>query len=256
MKRVLVEQPDAGKLHMAGLEAARAGQFGEAHEQFDQAQTRLAQEPETVNRLVQSARIERDRGFTYVREAAARRESAILELGRTTLNRSLDATAPFLSTLRYPLPLGADALGREARVHQTTKRSRREIFAEHGATLALLGRLATVNMVIQDISATEETPAAITNADEQQAYGLAHDLLRIGTNGYYRVNNAMNAARQEWLNGRVLHAGVWVARASAGLGWTVLRDSQNLLPTTRTFLKNLSHLRSYTAAKDSVLIKP
>lgn len=246
--KVLTVHPEANQLHEAGLRAELRGNYAEAHASLGAASQILADMPATVDTVVQSARITRDDGFTDVRVAIAENDPELLHQARRSLMRSVETTAPLVG--------GTQFLGTE-QAQGTPKRARREVFAEHGATLSLLGRVATVEQVMIGADTRSGGDAAtVARTIGQQPYGLAHDLLRIGNNGYYRVSNAMVAARQERLNGRSLHAARWLGRAAAGLAWTAARDRGNFKAAARTAAGRLRHLRSYATAAASVQAKP
>lgn len=248
--KVLTVHPEANVLHEKGLDAELNGEYISAHTSFAEASQLLAGLPATVDSVVQAARITRDDGFTDVRAAIAGNGLDLLRQAQLTITRSAESTGPLVS--------GVEILGTEQlQPHATPKAARREVFAEHGATISLLGRVATVRQVMFGVDTRGESETARHARNiEQQPYGQAHDLLRLGNNGYYRVSNAMVAARQERLNGRLRHAGVWLGRAAVGLAWTALRDRDNFEAAVRTFGGRLRHLRSYRAAAASVLRKP
>lgn len=248
--KVLTVNPEAQQLHDIGLRAELSGSYDQAHESFDAAQQLLAGLPQTLDTVVQSARITRDDGFTYVRTAIAESNPSILDQAQATISRSVEATAPLVS--------GTVFLGTEASAtSDTPKKARREFLAEHGATVSLLGRIATVKEVMLGVDTRGDTETARQARNiEQQPYGLAHDILRRGNNGYYRVSNAMVGARQERLNGRLPNMAVWLGRAATGLAWTAFRDPTNLKAAVRTVGSRVRHLRSYQAAVESVTAKP
>lgn len=248
--RALTVDPDAQRLHTAGLEAELHGGYGEAHESFGAAQQILANLPRTLDTVVQSAHITRDDGFTYVRAAIAESDFSILDQAQHTVGRSLEATAPFVSGTAF-LDAGIGVAS------DRPKKARREILAQHGATLSLLGRVATVREVMLGTDARRDDETAHrAGGTEQQPYGLAHDILRRGNNGYYRVSNAMLGARQERLNGNLSHMTVWLGRAATGLAWTAVRNPSNLKAAVRTAGSRARHLRSYRAAVNSVMASP
>lgn len=126
-----------------------------------------------------------------------------------------------------------------------------EIHAEHGATLSCLGRLATLNSVVT--TSTEEFALF-----GRQQYKDAHEELKQGNNGYYRVSNAMTAARHERLNGTPQGALLWLGRAVTGLGWTAAHDRTNFVPAAKTLASRAQHLNPFDrkAAESSVEVKP
>ncbi len=248
--KMLSINSEAQQLHEAGLQAELAGDYGHAHESFDVAQQVLAGVPQTLDTIVQTARIVRDDGFTYVRTALTESNPSILDQAQATISRSVEATAPLVSGTAF---VGTSL----SQPHETPKKARREFLAEHGATVSLLGRIATIKEVMTGVDTRGNSEVALNARNvEQQPYGLAHDILRRGNNGYYRVSNAMVGARQERLNGRLTHMGVWLGRAATGLAWTVAHDPTNLKAAVRTVGSRVRHLRSYQAAIESVTTKP
>jgi hypothetical protein len=241
----LSRNPEAEQLHQDGLQAALHGKFGEAQEHFGSATQIVSELPETLDNVVQAACITRDTGFTYI-HAAIKNDYplTLLEEGKQALTRSAEMTAPMVSGLKM-LPI------EKAQPHNTPKQARRELMSEHGTTLSLLGRTALVKIVIKDRDFHDGSIMP-----EQQYYGLAHDILRIGNNGYHRVSNDMVGARQEYLNGRQLHAAKWLQRALFDLGWTAVQDRHNLPAASRTFMNRLAHLRSPSVARKSIITQP
>lgn len=247
-EKALTTNPEARRLHETGLKAELMGDYNEAHESFEAAQQIIAGLPQTIDTAVQSARIGRDAGFTYVRAAIANNDSSILELAQGAIKTSLEATAPLAS--------GAAFIG-NAQPEANSRIFHREFLAEHGATVSLLGRIATVREVMLGVDTRGNSEAAREARNgEQQPYSLAHDLLVMGNNGYYRVSNAMVAARQERINGRLPQVARWLGRAASGLAWTALRDPSNLKSAVRTSGNRARHLRSYRAAVNSVTTYP
>ncbi len=70
-------------------------------------------------------------------------------------------------------------------------------------------------------------------ATVSQFYDDAHTSHGAGSNGYYRVSNAITAARNEQLRGNPGRTRLWVARAALGIGWTLANDPRHLLAATR-----------------------
>lgn len=258
--QLLWENTDARELHEAGMAAQGRGDLAEAHSALTAAIRIVASEVEpSGDSVIQVARITRDQGFTYVREAIAERHSAYLEEARQTLLLATNLTEPLVagkSDQLYFMPTES-SLGEAD--EPVKKKLRGEIYAEHGSTLALLGRTATVRAVMLDIDSRGDGVVAREERKEKQKwYGrdFAHGYLKNGNNGYYLVSNAMNGARQEIINGQRMRAGKWVVRAAASLAWTTQYDRRNWLAARNTFLNRLPYLRSYDAAKASVLVKP
>jgi len=238
--------PEAQQLHEAGLKAELSGSYPEAHDFFDRAQQILENSPKTLEIVVQSGRIERDDGFTYLRSAIGESNTALLDRSQSIVGRAAENIG-WLAT-------NATTGNEENSVSQT---ARKEVLAEYGATLSLLGRIATVKEVMLGLDNRKESEAATHTRNEgQQAYNLAHNILRTGNNGYYRVSNAMVAARQERLNGRAPKVAMWLGRAVTSIAWTAFQDPSNLKASVMTVGSRIRHLRSYPAAVKSVIEKP
>lgn len=247
---ILLKDHRAQQMHQAGLSAELHGQYEAALVMLESAEERLLGMPQTVDVTVQRAQVVRDRGFTFVREAIGHQTVSGLQEAQDTIAASASLTAPLVS--------GAQRWHDEPQ-HPVSvrKRIRREILAEHGATISLLGRVATVETVMYDEAGRSRIQ---TDQSSHQAirhtYGLAHRLLRQGNNGYYRVSNTMVAARQERLNGNLPYVALWLGRAAVGLVWTAGRNRHNFMPAVRTAGNRVRHLRSHAAARSSVLEKP
>ncbi len=253
---MLARNPEAQRLHDEGLQAELSGNFALAHSSFYEALNLLDDDPATFDVAVQTARVMRDNGFTYVRASIAANDPEKLDQARTTLERSGDLTEELVGGVRV---LDFEL----APPHGTPKQARHEARAEHGATIGLLGRLATVREVMLGIDTrvniVDEAKAKLAKElrlGEQQHYGNAHDHLVMGNNGYYRVSNAMSAARQERLNGRLPQMAVWLGRATRSLAWTAVHDRSHLAGAVKTYVGRMPYLRSYEAARQSVLVKP
>src|ERR1035438_4357340 len=96
--RVLFEDPQVKQLHEDGLSAELlTGDYPLAHEAFKLAQDVLSRSPMTVDSVVQSARITRDDGVTYLRNAISERNPNILNKAYEVLSRSVDQTTPLMS---------------------------------------------------------------------------------------------------------------------------------------------------------------
>ncbi|HUD05296.1 MAG TPA: hypothetical protein VMR18_00030 [Candidatus Saccharimonadales bacterium] len=227
---VFAENPEARELHETGLWAAQNGSFSRAHRLFSSAQEFLV--GDTLGIAVQSARIARDDGFTYVRSAIA--ESNLGDLDKADNALEVASGKTFVKIL---------SAGELPKVDQAY----RELAAEHGATISLIGRLSTVRLVMA--GPDREEPI-------EDVYSAAHSALVIGNNGYYRVSNAMVAARHERLFGRPDVMVRWLSKAAVGWSWTLLHDPSNLEATTRTATSRTRHLRNRTTAIESVKSKP
>lgn len=254
--RLTVDQ-NAHALHQEGLAAELEGDYDTAQALFATAIDMVNVGKPNTDTDIQTAQIMRDGGFTHVRKAinlidpndraACLRE---LSIARESLNEAAKITERYAAGTQtlHPESMWADA---------TPKGLSREVRAEHGATLGLLGRLATARAVICNIDTREGSHnVSVIRNEDQQSYGAANFFLSFGSNGYFWVRNSMAGARQERLNGRLLHVAPWLGRAAIGMGWTLLTDRRNLVPATRTAVAGLWYLRSYAAAEWSVLHRP
>lgn len=246
--------------HRVALQAELRGTLPQAHAHYGRALERLEENGElyTLEGQVQSARIIRDDGFTFVRAAVA---DVSLHEGDTPVV-SLQTAEQLLQQSRVTTGVMVAGDPRDFNPQlqtpkDTIKAVRRELLAEHGATIGLLGRLATVRQVLNGEDTRGDTDAAIQTTNiEQSHYGWAHNFLRSGNNGYYRVSNAMNAARQERINGHSLHAGVWLGRAASGLVWTAFHDRTHLKDAILTAGSRTLQMRSSAVAVKSVITAP
>jgi hypothetical protein len=249
----LSENPEAARFHGLGLQAQLEGDYDEAHENLSEAASILGDTTSLAGQ-VQRARIRRDVGFTYVRQAVDDDSSKLVVAAEAMLDISLGDTKAAMLGEKF-----RELTGTEREGSTLAREIRREVLAEHGATLGLLGRTATVRAVLLGVDTRGNgDEARQARTEEQKWYGrdYAHGLLKQGNNGYYWVSNAMNGARKEIINGQQLRAGKWMVRATEGLAWTARHDRRNLAAAQKTFLGRLPYLRSYDAAKDSVLVKP
>lgn len=252
----LVEDAEARHHHEAGLSAAlgRQPDFSGALGHFKEAQFILEAAEPTIDSGVQLARVWRDMGFTIARKALDLGASSMLEASRAALQKSAGITevAAGQSDSSLSYDPAHDEPGGASR-----KQLRREVFAEHGATLGLMGRVVTIEEVMLGMDTRGDDEDAVRARREDQAfYGAAHDFLRIGSNGYYLVSNAMAGARQEILNGQRKQALAWLSRAGQGLAWTAVHDERNMKQAFETAAGRFPHLRTYDVAWASVLVKP
>lgn len=228
-------------LHVLGLEAELHGDYPEAHAYFDRALVMLDRVPPTVDVAVQSARIQRDDGFTYARSAIKTHDPSELDRAEQVIEQSSG------KTLLQVIKAGNTSPGPEPPLRLSRKQSR-ELRSEHGSTMSLMGRLATIREVVFGERDEDNPP--------EETFDAAHDWLRQGSNGYYRVSNAMAAARQERINKHPGQMRRWLARAAMGIAWSATFDQTNLKDAARTFGSRLRHVRSYQAAVESVSVKP
>jgi hypothetical protein len=239
----------AQQLHQAGLAAELQASFTDARICFAGALDILAEQPQTLDIYVQTARIQRDEGFTFVREALTRQAPLPFSRAETTLGRSARMTGFLLGETRPPDGIDIPA-------ESMSKAQQRELLAEHGATINLLGRLATARQTLSGQDGAFATFRALNSRQRRNWYELAHAFHREGSNGYYRVSNAVTGARAERMGGDLPHLVRWLGRAAAGLGWTAAHDRRNLLRASLTFSSRTLHLATPGTATRSVRVKP
>lgn len=246
--KVLSVNPEAQQYHEVGLMAELSGSYTQAHDLFDNALLVLANGPQTLETVVQSARIERDDGFTYVRAAIGESKPSLLDRAESSVSFAAENVGW--------LVIGIESNGADAPL-DISEAAGKEVLAEYGATVSLLGRIATVKEVMLGGDARSESEVSAHHSNEEQPhYYMAHNILRRGNNGYYRVSNAMVAARQERLNRRPPKVAMWLGRAVTGLAWTALKDPSNLRASVMTVANRARHLRNYHVAVKSVTAQP
>lgn len=231
---------EAAEWHDIGVEAALAGDFKLADEAFTTSLSHIEDEPTSYDAKVQVARIGRDVGFTGVRKAIERNDVRLLARSGVQISHY---SGPFIEAFTQ----GQNCL---------TKKARRESLAEYGATVSLLGRTATVTQVMRENTGAVSVKIRQAANSGKEQYAQAHNLLRQGDNGYYRVSNALTAARHERMNGRILKAAGWVGRATVGLAWTAANDRQNFGAAVRTAGNRARHLLTRGTARRSVKKAP
>jgi len=240
----LVRDPQAVDLESRGLSSSLEGDQTNARVHYGIALNILLHDPTRVPGCAdlgaQAGSIERNIGFTYVRDGLATHDKADFQKAFEAIERAVDSTATQVA--------GAEGPKFQKNLPDYTG-ARRELFSAHGASLGLLARAATAAEVVLDDSTAQ-------TQDLRDKYGWAHDYLRTGNNGYYYVSNAMNCARDERIAGHRARAAAWVARAAFGLLWTAKNDSGSLWDAGGTFIKRMSDLRSQQAARESVRVHP
>lgn len=256
----LTINPEAQRLHSIGLQAGLDGEYVVAYKQFDNALQLLATADmmrsdgglqdnglKNIDSDVQVAHIVRDKGFTYAREAITKNDTVFFDLAQERVTESFNTTKPIVKNI-----YGSRGTWPDLSKLKPTRRHE-QIISQHGATVSCMARITTARAVMEGVD---------TRHDEEVANGIvepyedAHDLLRLGNNGYYLVSNAMTAARQERLNGNLPEVTRWLARAANGLMWTGLHDHDNIKAATLTAASRVRHLRSHQVAEDSVFVKP
>lgn len=233
---LLAVNAEVSLIHTEGLTASLRGQFDQAHVAFADAHDALASVPPTIDSAVQLGRIVRDEGFTYTREALANEDVTLLDIAANETKKSLSIVdradrAGKIGDLDFATP--GDLEGKLG-----------EINAEQAATLGVLGRIATARTVLTGAHT------------ETAAYEESHAFATRGSNGYYRVSNAVNAARHERVSGQTGRVLRWLGRAASGLVWTAAKDRANLRQAVLTTGDRVLHLRSKKAAIASVHKRP
>jgi len=245
----LERNPIALNLEAQGLSYSLRYNQGAARFAYGDALDLIDHDPHTAHDsadwAAQRGSVRRNLGFTYVRDGIESGNEAHFQTAFTTIKAAIGETALYVSGAKEP----NFQKDRSQLPHDTYKKSRRELLSEHAASLGLLARAATAAEVTLGTS-TEETQSLSGH------YGFAHDFARLGTNGYFRVSNAMNGARNERIAGRGIHAAVWVARAAFGVAWSAKNDPHGFLAAGRTFIKRLGDLRSQKIARESVHVRP
>ena len=240
--RMFAVNPEADKLQSEGLKAQQKNNFTDSIDLYNGALLILADETDSVEIEVQRARILRDKGFTYGRKGIEENDIDDLGNARSSIGQSLDKTSMLISRTVTPILDCEEHLDLDHGQY-------RELLAEHGATLSILGRIATIAQVDFDEIDPEEHSIKI--------YRQAHKYLSKGSNGYYRVSNAMVAARQERIDGNRFEAAKWlVGKAAVGFAWTLTHDKRNIKRAFGTICKRTTNLRSRRVAEESVYNKP
>lgn len=182
------------------------------------------------------ARVRRDVGFSFVREALDSPDDARLAL----LQQAWIATEDSVRVTDELMPKHETALA------QYTPEAEDYLFSEHGATISCLGRIAVVAEVL-DID-NSRRPSELF--EEAQAY------LAKGSNRYYETSNAMNAARWAAINSENRERGMWVVRAQIAVSRAEIEDHGNFAPAAATYEERLRSLEKPAAARASVLERP
>ncbi len=196
----------------------------------------------TADAAAQRATIMRDDAFTFTRQGIGTRHESDFREARDRLRQSLAVTALLVAE-----PYNAKF--RDQGPHGAPKKARRELLSTHASTLELLARNATAEEVVVGFSG-----ASVAD----HLHGWAHDYAARGTNGYVRVSNAMNNAREERIRGskRLPHVAVALGRAMYGVAWTAVFDRANFVPAVGTVVHRLCGLATPAAARRSVRARP
>ncbi len=111
---------------------------------------------------------------------------------------------------------------------------------------SLLGRLATVSLVIFDIE----------RSDLVGNYFDAQKGLEQGSNGYFRVSNSIVLSRHQKIVGQDLASAHWRKHAAGQLTWTATHDLTNILSASKTFVNHRRHTLSIDSARESITTHP
>ncbi len=234
---------EAQELHETGLKEELNKNFQSADQSFDQALDILSyttnSELSETDKNVQTARILRDKGFNLIRFSIQEQNNGLFSDGYEVLNKS-DSKFDKAST---SLTMYSEFLSNDEMKHFY-----KSISAEKGATISLMARAITAREVAMEVK----------NKGHQadRLYRKAHYYLTIGDNGYYRVSNAMVAARHEKIHSQNKKMIQWLSKAVVGLGFTILQDRKNLKPAVYTFGDRLIDLSSKSKAESSLKSKP
>ncbi len=234
---------EANELHEIGLKQELSQDFQSADLSFDQALNILSSTTESElpepDRKVQTGRILRDKGFNFIRFGIEEHNLGLFSDGYDDLNKSdskLHSASG--SLLMYSGILARDEI----------RDFEQSISAERGATISLMARAVTAREVIFEVRNGKN--------EAERLYRKAHHNLTYGDNGYYRVSNAMVAARHEKINRQNTKMIQWLSKAVVGLGFTIFRDKKNLKPAVYTFGARLLDLSSKSKAENSLKAKP
>jgi hypothetical protein len=178
------EDPVATRLHTEGLGFIKESKdYRSAHARYRRAMNRLhtshgAQKLDNKSLIMQSARIVRDDAFVHVREAV-----------RPWNRDPADSLGQALEKLK--LSKGVTEALKAEKAPLYSPDAWRYLRAEHGATLGLIARTATVAYVLGIELEVSPSPY----------YVDAYDDLHNGSNRYYETNDCMSAARQKVIEG-------------------------------------------------------
>ncbi len=233
----------AQKLHEMGLKQELNQDFQLADQTFDDALYTVSSTPENIlpqpDKKVQIGRILRDKGFNLIRFSIINHSLGLYSDGYDSLDKSETKFYGALSNLSVYSGFLAKS---------EVDKLKESINAERGATISLMARAITAREVVFEVKNG--------NNEAIRQYERAHSHLITGDNGYYRVSNAMVAARHEKINSKNTKMVNWLGKAVVGLGFTLFQDKRNLKPAVFTFGSRLLDLSSKTKAEQSVKSKP
>jgi hypothetical protein len=215
----------AAQAHTDGLNAALAGEFDTAHTLFVGGLSLLRQPAgmrQTPATVVQEARLIRDDGFTFTRQANAEVDPLLCEGyfadAVECLTESVDMTRRVTGVSRQS-PHGRP-------VESLTELQTREALSEHAMTGGLLG----VTVIARTVSLNRVDHSGKSPRREIMD-GLvriikAYELAQHGTNIYYVGRLARLALRGEQLYGRP-HTALWLGRITASAAQASIHDKAN-----------------------------
>ncbi len=233
------ENEIASRLHHEGLVFESTKKFGAAHEKFADARSLLLpgntdfDNPMKPAAILQLARIDRDDGFTFAREAISKNgEPEKLKEGFNMMRGAKQSTEDLIARGLFSFSIEAW----------------RKLMSEHGATIGTLFRLSVINHVVLE-GVADNTPV---EAYTQPAWSF---LIR-GSNYYYAANHAMNVARYERITVNGADAARWFGRAGFTAIGAFSHDRANAWNVSRTVAARLPQLRTKRAARASINSRP
>jgi hypothetical protein len=231
--------PDAAALHDKGLEiATTSADLCDAIHVLINARdiVRGQINPTEADLQVQLAGIERDLGFTFVRVGL---QDAMTD-GATLAMHAFDAGRDSL----------IGALKREFEVSDLVSDAvqRAELTSEEGATVTLLARFGTVKRVLGLCDEDTETT--------QNRYSEAAERLEAGSNRYYEVSNAANAARDARLGGRASAVSRWLGVGVKATLRAAAHDRGNFIPSGGAIAHRTPTLLSRSRTERSIIARP
>ena len=140
-----------------------------------------------------------------------------------------------------------------------------DVFAEHGATVSLIGRISAWSMTVPGPTGLFSDSRRLDRLERENARYITgsfgrdqgHGFLSLGNNGYYMTSHAMNGARVEAAIGGAEHTLKvlpWLHRAEAGLRYAARHDRnrENIHQAIRTVGRLSLDVRSSKAARRAI----
>lgn len=242
MSGLYIEQfavnPEAERLHQEGVAiASHSTDFEAAQSKFEQASNLLDPDSTDPSVTLQKTRIKRDDFFTLAR----------IGIRDAKLGNILGAY--HASIINAEVPMGRIAWITQ---DQYSPEAWKYFQAEKGASIGLVGRLATLSYVF----GLPEDEAEGVRTNGIRHYNQAKNVLNEGSNRYYAASNAANAARHERIMGSKLHTFMWLGIGAANALEALKSDRPNAAQAFKTVAQRASSVRSIQATRDSVLAKP